>query len=172
MGYETLTGGLELVIPTSGTTNWATVLKNSTWQKINDHQHTGGGDGNKLTGASFTDFSIGKTQLEKNFALTQQTKTPTGSTETIDWDDGSKVILDLSSATADVALTINNPIEGGCYRIEVVQGATKRIVAWPASVQFPQGEEPSQYMEINTRNLVKLDYDGTQYLATWELDFS
>lgn len=172
MGYETLTGGLELVIPTAGTTNWATNLKNSTWQKINDHQHTGSGDGNQLIGASLTDNSITKLQLSKNIAVTQQTLTPSGTTETIDWNLGNKVILDLSSATGTVTLTINNPIEGANYRIKVIQGGTLRLLVWPAAVKWQDGQEPSQFMEINTDNLIDLDHDGTSYYTKWDINLS
>jgi len=170
MPYETLTGGLELVLPTNSTTNWGTVLKNSTWKKINDHQHTGSGDGNKLTGSSLNDNSIGKDQLEKNVGPWQQTLQPAGTTETIDFDLGGKVILDLTVTTGDVTLTLNNPIEGADYRIKVLQHATKRTITWPASVKWPQGEEPSQYSENSWVDVVYLDYDGTDFIGRWQLN--
>jgi len=172
MPYETLTGGLELVLPTNSTKNWGTVLKNSTWKKINDHAHTGSGDGNKLTSNAFQDNIIGKSQLAKNIGYEQQTLIPTGTTETIDWDLGLKVILDLSSTTGDVTLTLSNPIEGADYRIKIVQNATKRVITWPASVLWPQGEEPSQYSENSWVDMVYLEYDGTNYLGKWELNLA
>ena len=71
-----------------------------------------------------------------------------------------------------MTLTLNSPESGPFYRIEIVQGATKRDITWPAAVKWPQGEEPTQFHEINTTNVVYLDYDGTNYIARWELDFS
>lgn len=172
MAYETLTGGLQLVLPTNGTKNWGTVLRNSTWLKINNHQHTGSGDGNKLTSASFVSNSVDETAITKNFPIFQQaTVTQDGSNlATINWNNGGKSVLDISTATASVALTLTNPKTGGIYRITVLQGATVRSVLWPVSVKWPAGEEPSQFMSANSKNVVYLDYDGAEYIATWELD--
>lgn len=172
MPYETLTGGLELVLPTNSTTNWGTVLKNSTWQKINDHQHTGSGDGNPLTAASFSANVIGQAALSKNLALTQQSYAPSGTTETIDFDLGNKVILDLTSTTGDITLTLNNPIAGAEYRIKIIQHATVRTITWPAAVFWPQAEEPSQFSQNSWVDMVILDYDGTNYLGSWDLNLS
>lgn len=173
MAYETLTGGLQLVIPTSGQTNWGTVIKTPTWEKINAHTHTGSGDGNQIPTGGIEDGAITKAKLANNIGLVQQaTLTPAGTSQAIDFDQGAKVILDLSSATGDVTLTLSNPIEGADYRIKVIQGGTKRSLIWPANVKWPQGEEFSQFHEINTVNMVWLDYDGTDYLVKWELDYS
>lgn len=173
MGFNTLSGGLELVIPTNGTTNWGTVLLNSTWTKINDHAHTGGGDGNKIGTGALEPGSVDKSILAPNLALTQAAyKTPAGTTETIDWDDGNKQGIDLSSATGTVALTLSNPIEGATYRIEIIQGATERAIAWPGAVLFPGGEEPAQHMSATDRALVFLEYNGTDYLADWDTQYS
>jgi len=173
MAFETLTGGLTLVIPTSGTTNWGTIIKIPTWQKINDHSHTGSPDGNQIPAAGIVANAIGQGQLAINLALTQAaTLTPVGTTETIDWNTGNKQVLDLSSATGNVTLTLNNPISGASYRIKVIQGATSRLIVWPSNVKWPQGEEFTQFHDINTINMVWLDYDGTDYLVRWELDLS
>ena len=44
MPYEIISQGVTIVIPTSGTKNWATTLKNSTWVKISQHDHSGSGN--------------------------------------------------------------------------------------------------------------------------------
>jgi len=170
MPYETFSGGLELVIPTNTTQNWGTVVKNATWKKINDHQHTGGGDGNKLNGNSFSDHSITEQQLSKNLGDTQQDLAPAGTTQEIDWDQGRKINLDLSSATGDVDLTMINPKAGASYRIKMMQGGTKRGVLWPATVKWPQSTEPTQFSEANWIDVVYLDFDGSNYLATFDLN--
>lgn len=173
MAFKTLSGGLQLVIPVTGTTNWGPQTESGAWQKINDHRHTGSGDGNKLLADSLTDNIIDKSKMAVHIAGYQAaTLTPAGTTETIDFDNGNKQVLDLSSASGDVTLTLSNPIEGADYRIRIDQGATLRNLIWPAAVLFPQGEEPSQYMEVNTTAVVWLDYDGTNYLCRWELDLS
>ena len=173
MAYETLAGGLGLVIPTSGQTNWGTVIKSPTWKKLNDHAHTGGGDGNQIGSGAIAANSIDKSKLVLNLGLYQAvTLTPAGISETIDFDLGNKQILDLSSATGTVILTLSNPIEGASYRVKVIQGGTLRALTWPANVKWPQGEEFSQFHEINTENMVYLDYDGADYLVRWELNLS
>lgn len=172
MPFKTLTGGLELVIPTSGTRNWAQSTEANTWVKINNHKHGGSGDGEPIESAGLADGSVTSSKLHPNIALTQQTLTPAGTAQTIDWDLGSKVILNLGSATGNVTLTLSNVQTGGIYRIEVVQGATVRQLIWPAAVKWQGGQEPSQFMNPSSINLINLDYDGTIYLTWWDLDFS
>lgn len=173
MPFETLAGGLELVIPTNGTTNWGTVLRNSTWLKINNHNHTGGGQGAQLGKASIVPGSLDGETLVPNLGLTQgATLTPAGTAQTIDWDTGNKQILDLSSATGPVTLTLDNPVVGATYRVKIIQGATPRALFWPAAVKFAGGLEPAQYQDANGIGVVWLEYDGTDYLADWEISLS
>jgi len=56
----------------------------------------------------------------------QATLTPSGTSQTIDWDEGNSVSVDLGSATGDVTLTLNNGQPGGSYIIEVIQASTAR----------------------------------------------
>lgn len=192
MPYKTISLGLTLTVPTSGTTNWGTNLEKQAWENISGHDHTTGSgqqiptggivdlavttakiDDLAVTAAKMAANTIGVGQLSKNLGLTQAaTLTPVGTTETIDFDNGNKQILDLSSATGTVTLTLSNPISSANYRIKIIQGATLRTLVWPAAVKWPQGEEPSQYHEVSTTNVVRLDYDGTQYLGSWELKYS
>jgi hypothetical protein len=173
MAFETLTGGLELVIPTNGTTNWGTIVKNSTWQKINDHQHTGGGDGNQLPGGALADNTVTGDQLSKNLALTEASGVSVvANAATINWNNGNKASLDMAAATGTVALTLSNPLQGATYRLKITQAATPQVLTWPGAVQFPGGEEPSQHMEASTTAVVLLEYDGTNYLANWELEYA
>ena len=175
MGYETLTGGLELVLPTNGTTNWGTIVRNSTWVKINNHNHTGGGQGELLTGASLVNNSIDGTKLSQNLALTEASlvsATAPGNTALINWNSGNKASLDVSAADAAVTVTLSNPIQGASYRLAITQGGTPQICIWPAAVKWPGGEEPTQFMEASTKAMILLDYDGTDYLGTWELEYA
>lgn len=173
MPFTTISLGLTLTVPTNGTTNWGTQLQSLTWEKISSHDHTGSGNGSQLPPTALTDNTIGPTQLEKNLALTQQaTKTPAGTTETIDWDDGNKAAIDLSSATGDVSLTLSNPIAGAQYRLLVAQGGTKRNIVWAGNVLFPADEEPTQYQEINSNNMILMEYDGANYYCMWENSFA
>jgi len=173
MAFEEISLGLTITIPTNGTDNWGTTVKNLTWNIISQHRHTGSGDGLQMIESSISDDQVSITKLKKNIGRFQQsTLTPAGTTQTIDWDNGSKVILDLGSASGDVTLTLNNPITGGDYRIKVIEGVTPRKIVWPASVKFPGGVEPSQVFLASSDNIVYLDFDGSVYLAKWDCSFS
>lgn len=183
MPYEQITDGLTITVPTSGTQSWGQTLKQLAWEPISGHDHTGGGNGTKIgsgalddnavTSAKIADNAVTSAKLADNIASTQaSTLTPAGTTETINFNNGNKQVLDLSSATGTVTLTFSNPISGADYRIKIIEGATVRTLVWPANVKWPQGVEPSQFFEASTTNMVWLDYDGTNYLASWDLNLS
>ena len=173
MAYETLTGGLELVLPTNGTTNWGTIVRNSTWIKINGHQHTGSGDGNQLTGASFATNSLTGLQLSKNLNLTEAPIVVVAAgvnTALVNWNNGNKASINASAADSTVTVTLSNPLAGASYRVTLLQGASPQICTWPASATWPGGEEPTQFMDANSKAIINFDYDGTNHIGSWELD--
>lgn len=69
----------------------------------------------------------------KQLATPVTTLTPTGTTATINLALGSMFILDLSSATGDVTLTVQNLLAGTSCVLFVIQGATKRNLIFPTS---------------------------------------
>jgi len=174
MAFETLNLGLTITIPTSGTRNWAQTLKQTTWTKISQHAHTGGGDGNQLGASSFADFALGRDKLNKALGIYPQPSAlvPSGGTQTIDFALGSIATLDLGSASGDVGVTLSNPITGITYRILIIQGATARDVVWPASVKWPQGQKPIITETNDAIDMVTLYYDGTNYFGSWNSDFT
>lgn len=174
MAFETISLGLTLTIPTSGQLQWGPTVKNSTWKKISQHKHGGGGDGNPIEAAGLAAESVTSAKLAKNIAFKQAaTLTPLGTTQTIDFNNGNMQILNLGSATGDVTATLSNPQAGAIYRIKIIQGATVRSIVWPASVLFPGGINPTLHQNASSTNVIYLDYDGTNYLASlWENDLS
>lgn len=203
MGYQTLSLGLTLTIPTAGTRNWAQTLYSTTWTKISSHDHSGSGNGAQLgtnailnlsittgkiadlaittikiadlnvTTAKIADNAITSAKIAANLGFKQAAAlTPVGTTETINWNNGVNQILSLASATGNVALTLSNPIEGAVYRIRVQQGATARDITWPAEVKWPQGQKPILSTGSGDIDFVELYYDGTNYLADWQVDYS
>lgn len=164
MAFETLSLGLTLTLPTNGTRNWGTTIKNTTWTAISQHSHTGSGDGNK----------IGSGALEPNLGFTQQaTATPTGTTQTIDWNSGNIAVVDLGSATGDVTLTLDNPTQGGYYTLISIQGATPRDFNYPANVKFAGAVKPIKSQTNDGVDYIHMYYDGTDYLViAWDLDLS
>lgn len=172
MAYTTYATGLQLVVPDNGQKNWGTIFKNSTIKKINDHGHTGGGDGNKIVAAALDDYSIGKVQLAKTFALFEQSLAPTGTTQTITWTSGSNVILDVSGASGNVTLTFAGAVAGARYNLELAQGATARTITWPAAVLWDGNVEPTQFCDANSFSRFDLYYDGTRYLINYVLNIA
>ncbi len=63
MGQVTLSSGLTLTIPTAGTRNWATLLQTEAWQKISEHDHTGGGKGLQIQTAGIAANAINTSKL-------------------------------------------------------------------------------------------------------------
>lgn len=173
MPYTTLNLGLQLTIPTSGTRNWASTLYNTTWTKISNHKHTGSGDGAQLVTASYTDLSVTSGKLAKNIALAQATTvTPSGTTQTVNFNDGNNQKIDLGSASGNVTVTLSNPQTGALYRIFLIQGATARTITWPASVRWPQGVAAILSTANGAIDIVELYYDGTNYYADWNVGWA
>jgi len=174
MAFTTLNLGLTLTIPTNGTRNWGTTLKNTTWTKISSHDHTGSGNGAQLGTNALTNFSVTSAKLSKNIALYQNTTilSPSGTTQTVNFDDGNTQKISLSSATGNVTITLTNPQTGALYRVFLTQGATARDIVWPASIKWPQAQAPILSTTNGAIDIVELYYDGTNYFGDWQVNFS
>lgn len=172
MPYETLNLGIELTLPTTGTSNWGTTLKNTTWTKISQHRHTGGGDGQQLVTASYAANSITSDKLAKNIALgVAVTLSPAGTTQEINFNLGNIQTLDLSGAADDVTLTLSNPQAGAVYKIWVIQGASFHDLLFPAGVKWPQAQAPILTKENGAVDLIELYYTGSEYRGQWEVNW-
>lgn len=174
MAFETLNLGINLTLPTNGTTNWGTTLKSTTWTKISQHQHTGSGDGNQIPTGGIADGAVTASKLATNIGGNiAATLTPSGTSQTIDFDNGNIQKVDLGSATGDVTLTLSNPVPGARYTVFVIQGATARDLVFPASVKWPQGQQILLSQNNNEKDVIEMIYDGTDYnVLFWELDIS
>lgn len=117
--------------------------------------------------------SVTSAKLALNMAMAQASvQTPAGTTQSLDFDTGNTQRLNLGSASGDVTLTLSNPQAGGLYRILVEQGATARDIVWPVAVKWPQGQKAILSTGNGDLDMIELYYDGTQYLADWQVDFS
>lgn len=174
MAYVTLNLGLTLTIPTSGTRNWSTVLYNTTWTNISDHDHTGSGKGKKIGATALEDGSITSAKLANNIGFKQNasTLTPAGTTQTVNFNDGLIQKLNVGSASGDVTVTLSNPITGAYYKLFIIQGATARDVIWPAAVKWPQAQKPILSTVSGDVDIINLYYDGTNYFGDWNLKYS
>jgi len=174
MAYTTLSLGLTLTIPTNGTRNWGTTLKNTTWTKISSHDHSGSGNGNQISSTGLANFSVTSAKLAKNIALFQNPTAyvPVGTTQTIDFNLGNNELLDLGSASGDVTLTLSNPQAGAFYLMLVTQGATARDLIWPANVKWPGAQKPILSTVNGAVDKIILYYNGTNYYGDWDLNYS
>ena len=175
MAFETISLGLTIQIPTSGTTNWAANLKTNGWEKISSHDHTGSGNGNKIGATALLNNAVAKAALTKNLAGHQNTLTSlSGSSPTasINWNDGNIQKVDFDTATGTVTFSLSNPIEGAAYIIIITNGASNPSITWPAAVLWPQGTDPILPDTDNAVSKIELYYDGTNYFGDWNRDYS
>jgi hypothetical protein len=110
-------------------------------------------------------------QIGSSAGATPNTETPTGTTETIDWNNGNYQILDLESASGNVTLTLSNPIVGFAYFIEIRQDSTTPLdVIFPSSVKFA-GETAPYTLNVSTGanavDAVSLAWNGSEYIASF-----
>ncbi len=102
----------------------------------------------------------------------QATETPSGTTLTIDWDDGNSIVVDLGSASGDVTLTLSNGVAGASYVIKAIQGGTARNLVWPASVLWQIGVAPTISTGDDEEDLITLYFDGTNYYGNYGQNYS
>ena len=102
----------------------------------------------------------------------QATVTPSGTTQTIDWNEGNSITIDLDSASGDVTLTLSNPAPGASYVIKVIQGATARDLIWPATVLWSGGSAPVISTTNNDVDMVSLFYDGANFYGSFSQGMS
>lgn len=126
-----------------------------------------------VTTIKLADDAVTSAKLASNIAFGQgAVQSPSGTTQTLDFDTGNTQRLNLGLASGDVTLTLSNPQSGGLYRILIEQGAAARDIIWPASVKWPQGQKAILSTGNGDLDVVELYYDGAQYLADWQVDFS
>lgn len=90
---------------------------------------------------------------------------PTGTTQTIDWDDSHSQLIDLENATGDVTLTLTNPLPGASYVLQITQGSVARNIIWPVDILWPDGITPIISTDDNAIDAITLFYNGTSYLC-------
>jgi len=128
---------------------------------------------NVSVGGSFTVASGLQSTIAGNLGLTQfTTQTTAGTTITLNWNNGASQAIDLQGATGTVVVTLSNPISGGLYTVKVTQGSVARNITWPATVKWPGGTAPTISVANDAMDLIRLYWDGTNYLATFNQAFA
>lgn len=177
MAYETLDLGIELTLPTSGTRNWGSTLKSTTWTKISSHDHTQGGQGNQIPTAGIVDDAVTSAKLAPNLGLTQKSDTVvTGNNQTvaIDWGNGMIQVIDCTAATGTLTITMSHPEPGATYRLFFKQPATALTITWPAAVKWPQGQAPIFTASSGAVDSVTLYYSSgdAAYWSDWQVGYA
>lgn len=98
------------------------------------------------------------------------TESGSGTTHTIDFNDGNTTVLDLGDFTGGgaVTLTLSNGKSGGYYCIKIIQETTggARTITWPSSapdVKWPGGSTCTLSTGDENVDLVCGVFDGTDY---------
>ena len=92
------------------------------------------------------------------------TLTPTGTTQTVDLNNGSVVTIDLHSATGDVTLTVNNPRSGYFYWFKYIQRITTPYQpVYPGTFSFG-GLQPKISAINDSVTTHAFYYDGTNFV--------
>lgn len=98
------------------------------------------------------------------YSIIQATLTPTGTTQTVNWNTGNSQILTLASATGTVTLTFSNPLPGATYVLKIIQHASSaKDITWPATVKWPDGIIPVITTTASAVDIASFFYDGTNY---------
>ena len=102
----------------------------------------------------------------------KQTLTPTGTTQSINWNNGSIIDLVLSSATGNVTLTLLNAQNASSYLIEVTNGATPRNLIFPIGTLQSNGGGNVYVGIANQKDIIAVLWDGTQFLISVSRNFA
>ena len=106
-----------------------------------------------ITGAK-TINSLGTTIL---------TNTPSAPSSTFELSDGSYLILNADGATGDITLTLSNPIAGGSYMMEVIQGVISYDIVFPAGTITANGSGNTVLGIASTTQLISFAYNGSNF---------
>jgi hypothetical protein len=106
--------------------------------------------------------------LIKNRYSASNSFTPTGTTESINWDNGELALLSLSSASGNVTLSFSNAQVSGSYSIIVTQGVTARTLTFPSPVKrYDNVTNTTFTMDASSTYGFSVFYDGTNYVINW-----
>jgi hypothetical protein len=167
VGYQTISLGLTLTVPTASTRNWTQQLLTGAWEKISEHDHTGSGSGAQLTGASIAP-NLGLVQVG-----VQVITDASPATVTLDWNGGNIHLIDVTARTAAITIALSNPTAGASYKIFFKNPATALAVTWPLAVKWPQAQAPIWTEALNSVDSVDLYYDAIAgvYYADWQVNY-
>jgi hypothetical protein len=98
----------------------------------------------------------------QSYDVIPSTTTPTGTTATINWNNGNVQVLSLASATGNVAVTMTNGQNGAEYTLYVIQGSNGYNAIFPG-VLWPNGVALSVTSTSGVTNIVTFSVEGSNY---------
>jgi hypothetical protein len=158
-GYQPLDADLTAIAALATTSTGRSLLTESTAQT---------GTGALVRAASPTltgTLNAAGVSLSANARFTEQTYTPTGTTQTIDLNSGNLNTLSLGSTTGDVTLTLTVPTSAASGRIKIIQhGTTARgiTIALSAGTAVWYSAIPAfSSQAISKKTMLSYTWDGT-----------
>lgn len=101
------------------------------------------------------------------------TSVPTGTSQTIDWNNGNVQIISLASATGDVTVTLINGTAGATYILKVIQdNSVARNISWSPTVKWPDGDAVTISTTLDAIDIISLFYDGSNYYGSAAQNYS
>ncbi len=116
--------------------------------------------------------AVDKTTFDIFFGAPPSPLAPTGTTQTLDWNDGANQALDLSSALGAVTLTLTNPQAGGRYKLKVIQAVVPLTLIFSPVPKWPGGVAPVITAVSGAIDIIDLFFDGTNYYGTFAQAFA
>ena len=92
--------------------------------------------------------------------------TPTGTTATINWNNGNFQVLELGSATGDVTLSFSNPITAAPYVLKIIQSSTARNITFP-TILWINKTAITLTTTDDAVDIITFLYDGTNYYGSY-----
>lgn len=119
---------------------------------------------------TYRDLTVGRSAVITNNltvqgqGLSERNTVTVAGTTTVDFNSGNVHFLNLT--TNITTLTLSNPVAGGCYMLEIKQGAGPYTIAWPATVKWAYGAAAPTLTSTSGRtDIISLYYNGTNYAA-------
>lgn len=101
------------------------------------------------------------------------TESGSGTTHTINWNEGNATVLDLGDFSGNLTLSYSNPISGAFYSIKIIQSSTARTITWPAGTIWPNNGTDCVLSTGNDEiDFVTMMYDGSNYITSCQTDFA
>ena len=147
-----------------------------------------GGSGNTIThensniiGSDLSSISANTTHIENLKAFGQavggfnSVSITTGTTETIDWNDGNFQEIDLESKASGSTITFEftNPFQGASYSLKIIQGVNSiSSTTWPANVKWDGGTAYNPTLTNNAEDIISFLYDGVNYYGNFGKNYA